>query len=449
VEKGIASQVFGYPMQGVAPGLQIFGAVVKPGDSIEKARDELIRVVEGFGDAPPTEAEILRTRQNFANQSEKVLSNHESIGVQMSEYIALGDWRLFFLARDDLQKIDAPRVQAASKKYFKRDNRTVGFFLPEDAPQRAEIPPAPTVAEVMKDFKPKVDTTVAEAFDPSQANIDARTKRFEIDGIQVALLPKKNRGETVNVAITMRIGNEKDMFGQSTNAMLAGRMLSRGTTKYTREQLSDEFEKLKVTGRVTGPGASIQTTRPNLEGALRLVAHVLREPSFPQSEFDQLINQTVTGLTASLSEPESRASDVLGKRFKIYPKGDPRYAATIEETLEDVKKAKLEDVVAFHRRFYGAAPAQIAIVGDFDEARARVLIQELFTGWKPAVPYARIPLDFRDIAPSSETIRTPDKENAVFPRAREREHARGRSGLSRACMSPTTSSAAVRASSRA
>jgi zinc protease len=126
VEKGMASQVFSYPLQGLDPGLQIFGAIVKKGDPLDPVRDELIRVVEGFGDTPPTAPEMQRTKQSFANQAEKTLNNHESIGVQLSEYIALGDWRLFFLARDELDKITADQVQAASKKYFRRDNRTVG-----------------------------------------------------------------------------------------------------------------------------------------------------------------------------------------------------------------------------------------------------------------------------------------------------------------------------------
>ena len=266
----------------------------------------------------------------------------------------------------------------------------------------------------MKEFKPKQATSTAEAFDPSQANIDARTKRFQIGDLKVALLAKKNRGETVNVALSLRIGNEKALFDQQTNAMLAGRMLVRGTTKYSRTQLSDEFDKLKVTGRVSGPGAGIQTTQPNLEGALRLVAHVLREPTFPQTEFDQLVNQTVTGILASLSQPEARAGDVMAKHFNTYPRGDWRYAATLEETLEKVKAAKLEDVKRFHQQFYGASPAEIAIVGDFDEAQVTALLKELFGAWKAPVPYERVATEFRDIAPVERTVDTPDKENAIF-----------------------------------
>ncbi len=131
--------------------------MVKKGDAIEPVRDELVRIVEGFGAAPATAEEIARARKSYENEFEKTLANHESIGVQMSEYIALGDWRLFFLSRDDLPKVTSESVAKAATAYYRRDNRTVGLYLPEDNPQRAEIPAAPTVAEVMKDFKGKAD----------------------------------------------------------------------------------------------------------------------------------------------------------------------------------------------------------------------------------------------------------------------------------------------------
>jgi zinc protease len=414
VETGKAAQVVGYPLMGVDPGLHIFGAVVKPGEAIEPIRDEIIRIVEEFASKPPTREEVDRARKSYENQAEKTLNNHESIGLQLSEYIALGDWRLFFLARDELPLVTPEKVQASSKAYYRRDNRTVGYFIPEDNPQRAEIPKAPALAEVMKEFKPKAAAAMAEAFDPSQANIDARTKRFEVGGVKVALLQKKTRGETVNVSLTMHIGNEKALFGQRVASEFAGRMLSRGTTKFTREQLADEFDRLKVSGRVSGPGASIQTTRANLADALRLVVHTLREPSFPESEFEQLRNQTVTGIMAQRSEPTALASDAISRHFNVYPKGDVRYSPSIDEALEEAKAVKLEDAKRFHREFYGASKAEIAVVGDFDETAVTSLIRELLADWKAKVPYERVPTEFRDIPPLERSIATPDKENAVL-----------------------------------
>ncbi|MGE5095293.1 MAG: M16 family metallopeptidase [Betaproteobacteria bacterium] len=414
VETGKAAQVFGFPLMGKYPGLQMFGAVVKKGSPIEPVRDEMTKIVESFGETPPTEEEMKRTRVTLLNQAEKTLANHESLGVQLSEYIALGDWRLFFLSRDDVDKVTAQQVAEASKKYFVRDNRTTGVFVPDDNAMRAEIPGTPTVESVMKDFKPKAATSQAEAFDPSQDNINRRTKRIEIGGVKLALLPKKNRGETVNVSIQLEIGNAKDLFGQRMAASMAGRMLSRGTTRLTRTQLSDEFERLKVSGRVSGPSARLQTTRPNLDDTLRLVAEVLKQPRFDPNEFEQLRNQMITGLQSQLSEPEALAGDELSRHFNIYPKGDWRYSPSLQESIDEVKAAKLEDAKRFHDDFYGAQRAEISIVGDFDAARAEQLVRELFADWKAKVPYERVPSEFKDIAPEDKSITTPDKENAVF-----------------------------------
>jgi zinc protease len=414
VETGMAAQVFGMPLSGVYPGLHIVGATVKKGDAIEPVRDELVRIVETFGATPPSKEEVDRARENFANEFEKTLSNHESIGVQMSEYIALGDWRLFFQSRDDLGKVTPQAVARSASAYYRRDNRTVGLYVPEDNPQRAEVPAAPPVAEVMKDFKGKADLSQAEAFDPSQANINARTRLAQFGGMKVALLAKRNRGETVNVSLQLRIGDEKSLFGKRRIAQFAGQMLTRGTTKYTRTQLSDEFERLKISGRVSGTGASLQTTRANLEAALRLVAHVLREPVFPEAEFEQLRNQSVTSIMAQMSEPNALASQALARHFNLYPKGDWRYSETLEEALEGVKALKLDDVKRFHKEFYGAGTAELAIVGDFEEAPVLALARGLFEGWVAPMPFARIASEYRDVASARRVIETPDKENAIF-----------------------------------
>ena len=79
-----------------------------------------------------------------------------------------------------------------------------------------------------------------------------------------------------------------------------------------------------------------------------------------------------------------------------------------------MKAAKLEDARRFHRDFYGAGHAEIAIVGDFDEARVAALLKELFEGWKAPNAWARVPVKHGDIKPANLTVATPDKENAIF-----------------------------------
>jgi len=141
---------------------------------------------------------------------------------------------------------------------------------------------------------------------------------------------------------------------------------------------------------------------------------VLREPSFPESEFEQLRNQRVTAIMSQLAEPEARASDELAKHFNIYPRDDPRYSPTLEESLAEAKAVKLEEARRFHQRFYGAAPAEIAIVGDFDDRQVEALVRELFGGWKPQVPFAEVLSRHREVPAAEKVVQTPDKENAVL-----------------------------------
>jgi zinc protease len=410
VESGKAAQVFSFGMTGYAPGLQIIGAVVKSGEPLEPVRAALTEAVESFAKTPPTEEEMERTRRNFANYIEKSLNDPQRVGVTLSEEVSLGDWRLLFAGRDKLPSITSQQVAEVAARYLKRDNRVVGEFIPEDNPQRADIPAAPSVAEVMKDFKGKDSVLTSEVFDPSQDNINARTEIKQIGGLKVALLPKKNRGETVAVHLKLQWGDEKNLANTSVVSDVANEMLMRGTSKYTREQLADAFSKLKI----TGSPYSFETTGPNLDASLRLVAHVLKDASFPQAEFEQLRQQWIVGLEYSRGEPQVLANEAIEQHYNHYPKGDVRNALTVAERLEAIKALKLEDVIAFHKNFYGASRGELAIVGDFDKAAISKTIDESFTGWNSKASYAKILNTNVDKAPLHASLNAPDKENGSY-----------------------------------
>src|SRR5690606_33456748 len=127
-----------------------------------------------------------------------------------------------------------------------------------------------------------------------------------------------------------------------------------------------------------------------LAETLDLLALVLREPTFPEEEFEQLRLQAITGLEASRSEPGSMASLALSRHFDPWPAGHPLRTESLEESLAAVRALTREDLVAFHRDFYGTAQGEIAIVGDFDPAAVRAQLERLFAGWRSARPYQSI-----------------------------------------------------------
>jgi zinc protease len=396
----------------------LVGAEARRDQPLETAKGELLKTLDEVGGKPATAEEVERARQTLLKNLELNLKNTEFVGLTISNWAAQGDWRLLFLYRDRLRKVAPEDVQRVAAAYLKPSNRTVGLYLPADKlPERAQVPPAPDVAVALKDYKGDVPLAVGEDFDPSPAHIEARVRRSELPGgLKLALLSKKTRGGTVFANLTLRYGDEASLKGRARAAQAAAAMLMRGTARHSRQQIKDELDRLKarvnVSGGATQAGASVETLREHLPAVLRLLAEVLKEPSFPESEFEELKRERMAQLENVRREPQAVASTHLSRHLRPYPKGDPRHVAGFDEELEEIQATTLDQVKRFHADFYGASHAQIAVVGDFDEKQTASLLGELFGSWKSPRAYRRVPSLYHEVAAASQSFETPDKANA-------------------------------------
>jgi zinc protease len=420
VETKKASSVFGFNLARQEPGYGLFGAELGKDASLDEVRNTLVQTVEGFITNAPTTEETERAKVQIIKNIELLLNSSDSVGLTLSEWVAQGDWRLFFLNRDRIRKVTPEDVKRVATNYLKSSNRTVGQFIPTAKPERAEIPnvSGDELAGMLKDYKGNAAISAGEAFDPSPANIENRTTRAAIGGLKVAFLTKENRGDSVIANITLQFGDEKSLMNRSTAAGFVGQLLQRGTMKRTRQQIQDELDRLKarvfIGGGAANAVASIETTRANLPAVIRLVGEILREPAFPNNEFETLKQQTLTGLESQRSEPTSVAFNFLSQHFNIYPKGHPNYSKTLDEQIADVKSLTLDDVKAFYKDFYGASNGQMTIVGDFDRKEVAAAATEVFGNWKSPRPFLRIKNEYRDVAAVNKSLETPDKSNAFF-----------------------------------
>ena len=414
-----ASSQSGSTYQLKEPGFVYFNAEVLKSKSVDSVKNIMIETIEQFAKKAPTQEEVDRIKTKGLKSIELLINNSQRVGVFLSEFIALGDWRMLFHTRNQLEKVTVADVQRVAAKYFKSANRTSGVFYPTEKPDRAEIPEAKEPEEVLKDFKGKAAVAEGEAFDPSPSNIDARTKTEKIAGVSLALLPKKTRGNSVFARLTLRFGDEKTLLGTATAADLAADMLTKGTAKHTRQQFQDELDKLKarvsISGEARQANVSIETTRENLIPALQLVAEALKQPIFPADEFEKLKQENLTQIEGQKSEPQAKAMDVLGQwRSGHYPKNDVRYQPTMAEQTERYSAAKLEEAVAFYKGFYGASNATFAAIGDFDEAAVKAFIKSELADWKSPKSFTRVVDKFKENGGQVKSIETPDKANAFF-----------------------------------
>lgn len=401
------------------PGLDMFTAEVSKDGNLADVEKTMLGVIEGIAKEPPSKDEVERAKARLLKNVDLELNNSGRVGLTLSEFIGMGDWRLFFLDRDRYQKVTPEDVARVAKQYLVASNSTIGRFIPTENPVRAEIPATPDVAAMLKDYKGTAAVEAGEAFDPSPMNIESRTKRITLPGgLKLVLLPKKTRGGTVVAAMTLHFGDEKSLANKGAAPLMAGSLLMRGTTQHNRQQLQDELDRLKarlvVNGSLTGATANIETVRANFVATLRLAAEVLRQPAFPESEFEQVRQAAIARIESQRSEPQSIATVAMSRFVAPYPAGDPRYVPTIDESIDQLKKVTLADAKKFYTDFYGASNGELAVVGDFDPAEVEKLAGELFGSWKSPRPYAVVTRTWQKLKPVDQMFEAPDKANAYF-----------------------------------
>jgi len=419
VEKGKAAAVFPAALMLAQPGMFGFGVQVRAEQSVDAALDQLLAIVEKPAARPVTDAEVERARTQILASIDLSLNSSENVGLSLSDWAGMGDWRLMFLNRDRLRAVKTADVQRAWASYFKPSNRTVAVFYPTKAPDRAEVPKAPDVMALVKDYKGDAAKDAGVAFDATPANIEAHTTRSTLPGgLQFVLLPKKTRGGSVYAGIALRFGDLASLKNLGDTPGFTTGMLMRGTTKHTRQQLADEFDRLKARVNVNSWGsgmyAFVETTSENLPAALTLVAEVLREPAFDPNEIEQLRAEWLAGMEQQRSDPSALAFNQFQRLLKPYPRSDIRYVETIEESIASMKAVTREQMVRFHHDFFGAQPAQVSVVGDFDAAALEKQVASLLGGWKNVKPFTRVPSDYFDAPPKDIVIETPDKAQAFF-----------------------------------
>src|SRR4029079_4759022 len=118
---------------------------------------------------------------------------------------------------------------------------------------------------------------------------------------------------------------------------------------------------------------NITAPAKNFEAALRLAVEMLKEPAYPQAEFDRVIAQRIKALENVPTEPNQLANEMLQRYLSPFSKGDVRYSPTREEQIAELKQVTLADVRKFHDQYYGTNYGVFAVVGPVESAAVQKL----------------------------------------------------------------------------
>ena len=405
----------------VEPGFLWLLTEVQREQSAELVRDKLLAGIEGLALTPVTPEELRRFQARKRKEFTHLGTDGTALAAALRPWAAAGDFRLGLLYRDRIASLTPGQVTAAARQLLVPANRTVGLFLPTAQPQRAPLPTAPAAAAQVSGYTGRPPPAPGETFPPTVDQIERRLRRLTLPGgLRVALLPKKTRGGTVELALNLRYGSLAELRGKAAAAELLGPMLLRGTRRRTFTELTDALDELQTELSISSGrslpeavGLRARTLKPHLPALLTLLAELLRQPSFPPSEFTRVQKELIAALEVRQQDPLALAKVVLGRALYPWPADDPRHYASLPEQLQQLREARVQQVAELHRSLLGADAGLLVIVGDFDPDAVLAQVTRLLAGWRAARPYQRIPHPPQAVTPDEVVLTLPDKQLAA------------------------------------
>lgn len=200
------------------------------------------------------------------------------------------------------------------------------------------------------------------------------------NGLQVIAVSHHEQ-PAVSIRLIVRAGAAQDPDNRPGLAALAASLLDQGTTTKTAEQVAQAIDSI---GGAMGVGAGSDLSyinaavmRDSLSVGLDLVADVARNPAFAAEEIERQRQQVVSSMKVSFEDPDYIAGSVFDRLvYGFHPYGKPD--AGTPASLAAITRADLQ---AFHKRWFGANNAILAIVGDVTADKAFAEAQRAFGNW--------------------------------------------------------------------
>jgi len=186
----------------------------------------------------------------------------------------------------------------------------------------------------------------------------------------------------INISVTIRTGSVYEPAEKIGLASMTGEVMrTGGTMSKTGDELDEELESIAASVE-TGIGlnsgsASMSVLKQDLDKGLSILADVLMDPAFREDKI-QLAKMQAHSMIARRNDS---VNAVAGREFDKLIYG-PRsvYARHIEHaTIAGISR---EDLVNFHRKYFGPNNAMLAVWGDFDTKQMIEKIEEAFESWK-------------------------------------------------------------------
>ncbi|KEO75733.1 M16 family metallopeptidase [Anditalea andensis] len=203
------------------------------------------------------------------------------------------------------------------------------------------------------------------------------------NGLTVYLMAQREV-PTISVSAVVPAGAIYD--GEKSGlAALTASGLQYGTLSYAKTQIEEELDFIGATlntyASKESAGLSAKFANKDQDIVFPIIKEVLTAPIFDEEEFAKEQKRVLSGLERAKESPRS----VINSYWDKFIFGDHVYGNAVSGSPSTVTTFTADDLRSFYKANYSPSGSAIAIVGDFDAAKMKNKISELFIAWeKPA-----------------------------------------------------------------
>ena len=239
-------------------------------------------------------------------------------------------------------------------------------------------------------------------------------QKFQLANGLRLLVREDSRLPLVSSYLTFKAGMlSETVENQGINSLLA-KVILKGTTTRTAEQIADEIEELGG-GIACGAGGntlgiSVGVMRPDLEVGIELMADVVMRSTFPEAAIAREKEAQLAGIKA-----EDEQVTVLARRLlNTHLFGDHPYGLRSSGTVETVGNLTRADLMEFRDRHFVGKNGVLAIFGDVKAEEVLRLVERAFGEMASGEMALVNPPHPVALEESREVERIEEKEQAVL-----------------------------------
>jgi zinc protease len=222
------------------------------------------------------------------------------------------------------------------------------------------------------------------------ASVADQSHRSQVAGIDLITYHTDVK-QVVVILGSLPAGDAMAEPGNIAIPTLTGMMLDRGTKSLDKFAIAEKLDNVgaEIAFSVGTQSLEIRAKclKKDLPLVIGLIAAELRTPALQTQEFNKAKQQFIGALEASAQNTEARAQEAFGRA--VFPQGHPNRPHTVGEYEAAAKTAALDELKAFHAKYYGPAHMTLVVVGDVAAPEAQTEIDKAFSGWTGGQDYVR------------------------------------------------------------